>query len=182
MAEELEELWKKFKFTEEKDIRIDLDGSSTKAAREVGRCCAIMKILTQRSINLEALRKNLRMLWKPNKGVQISKLEDEVFLIEFGDEKDKKKVLDMCPWSSEKQLVIIQDFEGELTPKELDRKWVPFWIQIYNLPLKSRTKEIGWAIGSSLGSVLDMDMPDSGVQWGKCLRVRVRIDVTRHLV
>ena len=46
---------------------------------------------------MDALRKNLRMLWKPNKGVQFSKLEEELFLVEFGDEKDKKKVLDMCP-------------------------------------------------------------------------------------
>ena len=46
---------------------------------------------------MDALRKNLRMLWKPNKGVQILELEEELFLVEFGDEKDKKKVLDMCP-------------------------------------------------------------------------------------
>ena len=59
----------------------------------------MMKILSQRSINVDALRKNLRMLWKPNKGVQILELEEELFLVEFGDEKDKKKMLDMCPWS-----------------------------------------------------------------------------------
>lgn len=126
MAEELEELWKKLKFTEEEDIRIVLDNRSMKAARDMGKCCAIMKILTQRSIYLDALRKNLRMLWKTNKGVRISELEEEVFLVEFGDEKDKKKVMDMCPWSYEKQLVIIQEFEGALTPKEIDLKWVPF--------------------------------------------------------
>ena len=59
----------------------------------------MMKILSQRSINVDALRKNLRMLWKPNKGVQILELEEELFLVEFGDEKDKKKMLDICPWS-----------------------------------------------------------------------------------
>ena len=59
----------------------------------------MMKILSQRSINVDALRKNLRMLWKPNKGVQILVLEEELFLVEFGDEKDKKKMLDICPWS-----------------------------------------------------------------------------------
>ena len=182
MAEELEESWKKLNFMEEEDTRIDLDSTSTKAAKAVGKCCAIMKIWTQRSINLDALRKNLRMLWKPNKGVQISEVEEEVFLVEFGDVKDKKKVLDMCPWSYEKQLVIIQEFEGELTLKEIDLKWVPFWVQIYNLPLKSKTRETGWVIGSSLGSVLQVDVPDSGVQWGRCLRVRVHIDVTRRLV
>ncbi|KAK9998028.1 hypothetical protein SO802_017631 [Lithocarpus litseifolius] len=135
-----------------------------------------MKILSQRSINVDELRKNLRMLWKPNKGVQILEIEDELFLVEFSDGKDKKKVLDMCPWSYEKQL------KGELTLKEIELKWAPFWVQIYNLPLNSRTKETGWAIGSSLGLELDVDVLEFGVQWGKYLRVRVCIDVTKHLV
>ncbi|XP_075665231.1 uncharacterized protein LOC142634866 [Castanea sativa] len=181
MAEELEELWKKLTFTEEEDTGIELDSGSTRAARKVGKYCAMMKILSQRSINVDALRKNLRMLWKPNKGVQISEIEEELFLVEFGDEKDKKKVLDMCPWSYEKQLILIQEYEGELTPKEIEMKWAPFWVQIYNLPLNSRTKETGWAIGSCLGSVLDVDVNEAGVQWSKCLRVRVRLDVTKRL-
>ena len=29
---------------------------------------------------------------------------------------------------------------------------------------------------------MDIDVPESGVQWGKCLRVRVRIDATKRLV
>ena len=78
--------------------------------------------------------------------------------------------------------MLLQEFEGELTPKEIEIKWSPFCIQIFNLPLKSRTKETGWAIGSSLGTVMEVDVPDSGVNWGKCLRVRVRIDVTERLI
>ena len=182
MVEELEELWKKLIFTEEENTGIKLDRRSTSATRKVGKYCAVMKILSQRSINVDALRKNLRMLWKPNKGVQISEIEDELLLVEFGDEKDKKKVLDMCPWSYEKQLILIQEYVGELTPKEIEVKWAPFWVKIYNLPLNSRTKATGWAIGSCLGSVLDVDVTETGVQWGKCLRVRVKIDVIKRLV
>ena len=74
------------------------------------------------------------MLWKPNKGVEISELEEDLYLVEFGDEKDKRKVLDMCPWSYEKQLVLIQEFEGRLTPKEIKVKWAQFWVQIYTIP------------------------------------------------
>nr|POE50609.1 hypothetical protein CFP56_00069 [Quercus suber] len=65
---------------------------------------------------------------------------------------------------------------------EITMKWSPFWIQIHNLPLKSRTRETGSAIGSTLGEVLEVDVADSGVQWGKYLRVRVRVDVTKKLV
>ena len=46
--------------------------------------------------------------------------------MEFGDGKDKKRVIEMCPWSYEKRLVLIQDFEGELTPKEIDIRWALF--------------------------------------------------------
>jgi len=126
MSKELEELWRKLSFTEEEDEGIELGSSSTKAAKEIGKNYAIMKIMTHRSISLDALRKNLRMLWKTNKGVNIFELEADLFLVKFGDGKDKKKVLDMCPWSYEKQLVLIQDFKGELTLKEIELKWSPF--------------------------------------------------------
>ena len=182
MADELEELWKKLTFTEEEDTGIELDSRSTNAARRIGKYCAVMKILSQRSINIDALRKNLRMLWKPNKGVQISELEEDLYLVEFGDEKDKRKVMDMCPWSYEKQLVLIQEFDGKLTPKEIEVKWALFWVQIYNLPLNCRTRETGRVIGSCLGEVVDVDVSEAGVQWSKCLRVRVRVDVTKRLV
>ena len=122
--------------SEEEDKGVELGSSSTKAAKEIGKNYAIMKILTHRSISLDTLRKNLRMLWKTNKGVNFFELEADLFLVEFEGGKDKKEVIDMCPWSYEKQLVLIQYFEGELTPKEIELKWSPLWIQIFNLPLK----------------------------------------------
>ena len=51
-----------------------------------------MKILTQRTIMLEALRKNMKMLWKPNKGLQISEIKEDMFLVEFGDGREKIKI------------------------------------------------------------------------------------------
>ena len=31
-------------------------------------------------------------MWKPNKGVQITEIEEELYMAEFGDKKDKKKI------------------------------------------------------------------------------------------
>lgn len=70
----------------------------------------------------------------------------------------------MCPWCFEKQLVLMQEFQGELVPKDIVMKWAPFWIQIFNLPLKSKTKETGWTIGSKLVEVLEVDVMESRVQ------------------
>lgn len=50
-----------------------------------------MKILAHKSISTEALGKNMRMLWKTNKGIQISEVDEDLYLVEFGDGRDKKK-------------------------------------------------------------------------------------------
>ena len=75
----------------------------------------------------------------------------------------------MCPWNYEKQLVLLQEFNGKLTPKELEIRWAPFWVQIFNLPLNCKMKEIGRVIGAKLVEVLEIDVPDSGVHWGYLL-------------
>ena len=124
MAEELKAMWSMLSFTEEEGEGIELGNNCTRVAKEVGKNCAITKIMTHRCISLDTLRKNLRMLWKTNKWVNISELEVDLFMVEFGNGKDKKKVLDMSPWSFEKQLLIIQEFVGEQTPKEMELKMV----------------------------------------------------------
>nr|POE96172.1 hypothetical protein CFP56_62431 [Quercus suber] len=137
MAEELEKLLSKLLFMEEEEEGIKLGSSCTKAAKAVGKNCTVMKILTTRSINLDMLRKNLRMLWQPNRGLQISKIEEELFLVEFGDGKDKQKVLDICSWSFEKQLIIMCEFEGEFIPKDIGRKPV-IWGLVKGRPVEKK--------------------------------------------
>ncbi|KAK7860837.1 hypothetical protein CFP56_029225 [Quercus suber] len=90
-------------------------------------------------------------------------IKDEMFMVEFGDGKNKKKVLKMSPWSYEKQLILLHDFEGEQAPKEISLTRSPFWIQIYNLPLKSKTRETSWAISETIGKVMEVDIVENGV-------------------
>ena len=69
MAEELETLWQKLSLTKEEDENIVLWSSSTKAAKELVKNYQVMKILSRKNVMLDALQKNLRMIWKPSKGV-----------------------------------------------------------------------------------------------------------------
>ena len=69
----------------------------------------------------------------------------------------------MSPWDYEKQLVLLQEFERDQNPKDIVLKWSPFWVQIYNLPFKNKTRETGKAIGASLEEVMEVDVGDTGV-------------------
>lgn len=39
-----------------------------------------------------------------------------------------------------------------------------------------------WCIGCNLGKVMDVDVLEKGAQWGRCLLVRIKIDITKNLV
>ena len=70
--------------------------------------------------------------------------------------------MEMRPWSYENQLVLIREFEGELVLKEISFRWSSFWIQIYNLSLKSMTNGLSYVIRGKIGEVLEIDVPKRG--------------------
>ena len=63
----------------------------------------------------------------------------------------------------------------------MDFKQSPFWIQIHDLPLLCMTKTVGMKIGESMGTVEDIDVTGDGVGWGRCLRMRVCVDLSELL-
>nr|POE94116.1 hypothetical protein CFP56_47520 [Quercus suber] len=130
MAEELEELWKKLSFTEVEDESISLGSRTTEAARNLGKNCLVMKVLSHKSINIDALRKNLRMIWKPQKCIQINEVEDELYLVEFGDGRDKKRIMEMCPWTYEKYLILdCEERNGVEDPLDLSKLQYGAWLR-----------------------------------------------------
>ena len=107
MAKKLKVLWQKLKVTKEEEESVNLGRECMRAAKERGKNYLFMKVLSCRGVILDALRKNIRMLWKPNYSIKISVIEDEMFLVEFDDERDKRRVIEMNPWHYEKQLVLL---------------------------------------------------------------------------
>ena len=118
-VEELEILWQKLKVTEEEEDSVNLGRECTRATKKRGKSCLVMKVLSRKRVVLDALRKNVRMLWKPNKSIRILVIEEEMFLVDFDDELDKRRVLEMSPWHYEKQLVLLQEFDGDQDPKDI---------------------------------------------------------------
>ena len=55
------------------------------------------------------------------------------------------------------------------------------WIRIYDLPLKMMNHEVAEKIGMKLGVLEDVDKNASRIGWGKWLRLRIEIDVTKPL-
>lgn len=94
---------------------------------------------------------------------------------------DIEHVLNGRSWSFDKNLICIQEFDSNTPPSEMNFTHEPFWIQLHGMPLAAMTFEARQRIGSTIGEVMTVDVVGEGVGWGKYLRVRVSMDISKPL-
>lgn len=71
--------------------------------------------------------------------------------------------------------------DENVPPIQMDFSKSPFWIQVHDLPLVCMNREVGFKIGAAIGEVEDVDISGEGVGWGRGLRLRVQVDLTKPL-
>ena len=108
-------------------------------------------------------------------------VQDNVWLFEFTDGDDKQRVLNGWSWSFDRQILVFNDFDGSTPPSQMKFTHSPFWVQVHDMPMLCMNKAVGTKIGESLGELEDVDMAGDGAGWGRCLWLRVQIDLNKPL-
>ena len=91
-------------------------------------------------------------------------------------------VQDKSPWSFDKRLVLLKRFDGDLSLGNVKFQQSPFWVRVFNIPIKSMNISIGNHIANEIGIPLLIDAPKSGLAWGHFLCMKVDIDITKPLM
>jgi hypothetical protein len=181
MADELGDMCKRISLTEGEKEGIRVEELDVSEARVIAGSCLIGKIWTDRNVNQEAFKSIFSNIWRIVGSVKFKKLKDNIWLFEFSDEGDKLRVLDGRPWSFDRQIVVLNEFDGSTPPSQLEFNHSPFWVQVHNMPLLCMNKNVGTKIGNSLGDLADVDVAGNGLGWGSYLRLRVSLDITKPL-
>ena len=173
---DLSRCWENLALTEKEGLKFSLPES------EVAEGFAVAaKFFTKRKINLEAVARMLRSFWKAEQGFEIRDLGENKALFVFNDEIDMDRVLMLSPWTFDKYLVALHKLETDEQVKTVNFNKASFWVQIHNLPPRRMTKDVGVSIGRTLGEVEDVDMGEEGKALGRCIRVRVKLDLSQPL-
>ena len=96
----------------------------------------------------------------------LKRLETIFFLAIFISEKDMVEVLDKSPWSFDRRLILLKRFTSDLSSGNVFFKYSPFWIRVFNIPIKSMNSSIGSLIANEIGVPILVDAPKSGFAWG----------------
>ena len=161
------------------------DGDSKYAwekGASLGKTCVVGKLIADHLVSKEIIRTTLLWGWKPTVTPSFKVLGDNLFLVDFGDERDKQRVLKRRPWFFEGNLFVVEDYDGLTTPTNFLFDKAAFWIRMSNLPLTCMSLIVGQQIGSSMGHVEEVDVDDSGMGWGEYLRVKINLDLRKPLM
>ncbi|KAL5855538.1 hypothetical protein ACOSQ4_005340 [Xanthoceras sorbifolium] len=84
------------------------------------------------------------------------------------------------PWHFDKNLIILEKPVGLGAISQLRFKFSEFWIHIYKIPLVCINCKVARLIAEKVGTIVDFSMNSKDL-WGKFLRIKVRIDITKPL-
>ena len=132
-------------------------------------------------MNIDAMRNVFLKIWRLKSVLTIKEAGERLFLFHFEDDLEKDRVFQKQPWSFNKSLLILKEFDGHTLPNTVNMDWCAFNVQIHGLPLDMMNEKIGVVLGESIGDVEEVECDANMVAWGRCLKVRVSINTSRAL-
>ncbi|KAK9988413.1 hypothetical protein SO802_028652 [Lithocarpus litseifolius] len=166
----------RFSLLEEETNRVTLDEENPDAKEVI----LAAKFMTRRVLNIEAIGRTLKPLWKTRNGFEIRDVGNHILLFVFDNESEADRILAFEPWTYDKHLILLSRYDGSSPIRSIQFHTVKFWVQLHGLPVNGLNEKTAYEIGKSLGEV------SRATQAGELigddfLRVRVVVNVTRPL-
>jgi hypothetical protein len=77
-----------------------------------GKTCLAGKLISNHLVSKEIIKSTSLRGWKPLRTPAFKVLGDNLFLVDFENERDKKRVLEGRPWAFKGHLFAIEDYDG----------------------------------------------------------------------
>ncbi|KAF5445210.1 hypothetical protein F2P56_034277 [Juglans regia] len=181
-AEELASRWERLHLSKEESACFHVQQKRLHDDIRSGKYCIVGKALTEKGVNSEGFRITMSQIWRLDGWVTFKELGDQCFLIEFQKIEDKEKVLSGRPWFFDRHLLTMMEVDEKESIDGLKFCFEPFWIQLHNLPLSVMTEDFSEQFAEAIGPVIRVEAEADGRAWGRCLRVRVVVDLNRPLL
>ena len=171
--EGLEGTWSRFSLSKEEEVGAEVSKHNEKKLAS--------RFFTKWVLNVEAMGRTFKPLWKLIREVKIRDLGDNILVFDFEDGLDLERVLTLEPWKYDKHMVVFERAaEIEVIPT-IEFNKATFWVQIHNVLKNSLTQGTTEAVGSTIRKVVEVaDLEDDG-SGNEFLKVMVAMDISKPL-
>ena len=84
------------------------------------------KFLTSRFLQMEAVARTFKQLWRTNSGFRIQNQGNNIVLFVLDNLQKVDKILNSQPWSFDKHLIVMQRYASDSPVQEIKFDKVPF--------------------------------------------------------
>ena len=133
--------WANLKLSEREGSKVDLAFLGVDQGLVVAR-----KFCTKQRVNLEAIGRALRSVWRTKRDFEVSDIGENRVLLLFQEKEDLDRILLQRPWSFDKYILLLHKLEVGESISTLTFHEAAFWVQIHGLPTLSQTTEEGYVL------------------------------------
>lgn len=108
-------------------------------------------------------------------------VQKNIYIITLATKSDEYKVMEDWPWTFDNSIFVLKRLDGLSQPTSILFDTKAIWIQLHKMPIRFMNHFYGNLLGSSLGTVLEIDAEMDDKVWGNFLRVRIEIQLSKPL-
>ena len=129
---------------------------------------------------MDVIAITFNLLWRAHNGFKIQNLGDHIILFTFDNQKEVEKILSSKPWSFDKHLVVMQQYDKETPVSDVKFDKASFWVQLHGIPPRFMTMEAALKICNVVGEVARLKEFNK-IDRGNFLRLKVKLDLSLPL-
>lgn len=138
--------------------------------------CLVGRFLTYRSIRSNIMKDQMADIWRPVRGVSVTKASPGIFLFQFFHKADMQRIFLWGPRSFDNHLLILGPLHAGDIPEQVPLSCV-IWVQIHDLPTGFMTTTVGQHLGNFIGEFHKYDNNNNSGFWCSFMRIRFKVDV-----
>lgn len=113
MADEIDDMCQKLSLHDDgDDEEVQIAQDWVEEATNAGKNCLVWRFLIHINFNTDTMKTVLFKAWRLKHELEISAIGGNRFVFQFSDEVEKDRVLVRQPWSYNKSLLVLQEFDG----------------------------------------------------------------------
>ncbi|CAN1787951.1 hypothetical protein LINPERHAP1_LOCUS17862 [Linum perenne] len=140
----------------------------------------VVKVL-EKSFSFLAMKRRLEFLWARSGPIQVSDLDNRLFLVRFAQEKDYRVAAFGGPWKIYDFYIAVAQWSPSFNEED-PFKSILTWVRLPKLPIQYFNQVAVERIGNYIGKTVRLDLATTEGARGRYARVCVEVDISKPLL
>lgn len=128
MANDKLNSWKRLNLL---DLEKPIDDFNQAIPEEIShreQLCLLGFVVAEKTVNKEDFKSTMLGIWQPKGKIDFNEVGFNLYILEFKNSFDLERIREGCPWSFNRNLLFLIEYNRKLTPWQVSFEKEPMWV------------------------------------------------------